>query len=495
MADESVDQPMEDVATPESPNEDSQENHSANSKSSKDSKDTKVIEKEDYNVGDLVWAKLKGYPWWPAKIQDEAEIPDHVAAKKPPRTKSFCVYFYGSRDYGWFQADCIKPFKEHKEEFTKKKQTALFLKAIREAEDPSIIEKEEEEKRAAAERKEAERKKRKSMTPSKAKASKASTPASSKKKSKTTSIYSDDEEEAEAVPETDGKKRRKKAESGDEAETPQPDKKRRKSSSSKTLKSLPSGKDVHSEDEEVEVNDAAGMEELVKLRKKIQAIILKEKDEVLGPSDFKKASEYLTRVEAMVIRDKGVMLESKIGKVLKVLSKKSWPDDEYDLPARARRKVESILDAFPDMHKGKNNKEDGEGGGDQDVEMEERESPKVNGGTQNGSQQEEGVKDEKNKEEEKVKGEEKEEESKGEKEEEEEKEVKEDAMEVDEKVEGAKENGKKEEDEAEAKDTKVEANGDDKAVAEDVKEGDAGVAGGEAEEVTNDAGEEEEKEK
>ena len=119
----------------------------------------------------------------------------------------------------WFQADSIKPFEEHKEELAKKNKSTLFLRAIREAEDPSIIEKEEAEKRAEAERKEAERKKRKSMTPSKAKLSKASTPASGKKKSKAT-IYSDDEEEeAEGEPEAEGKKRRKKADMGDDAQT------------------------------------------------------------------------------------------------------------------------------------------------------------------------------------------------------------------------------------------------------------------------------------
>ena len=74
MADESVDQPMEDVATPESPNEESQENQSADTKKSKDSKDSKVVEKEDYNAGDPVWAKLKGYPWWPATVSTHKSL-------------------------------------------------------------------------------------------------------------------------------------------------------------------------------------------------------------------------------------------------------------------------------------------------------------------------------------------------------------------------------------------------------------------------------------
>ncbi|KAJ3051199.1 hypothetical protein HK097_007830 [Rhizophlyctis rosea] len=118
-------------------------------------------------------------------------------------------------------------------------------------------------------------------------------------------------------------------------------------------KSLPSGKDVHSKDEEVELNNMAAMEELVKLRKKIQSFILKESDRVLGPRDFKRASRHLSAVEAMVIRDKEVMLvsrqlilllkQSKIGSILQILSQKSWPNDEYDLPARAKRKVESVI--------------------------------------------------------------------------------------------------------------------------------------------------------
>lgn len=30
----------------------------------------------DFKIGDTVWAKIKGYPWWPAYVTDLNLIPD-----------------------------------------------------------------------------------------------------------------------------------------------------------------------------------------------------------------------------------------------------------------------------------------------------------------------------------------------------------------------------------------------------------------------------------
>lgn len=83
-----------------------------------------------YQVGDLVWGKLKGYSPWPGKITD----PSHTSLKKPPgnlRGKvNHCVYFFGSNNFGWLPEDAIKPYQEFKETNLKLCKTKAFQAAV-----------------------------------------------------------------------------------------------------------------------------------------------------------------------------------------------------------------------------------------------------------------------------------------------------------------------------------------------------------------------------
>ncbi|KAG0338236.1 hypothetical protein BG004_007299, partial [Podila humilis] len=51
-----------------------------------------------YPVGTVVFAKLKGYPWWPARIEDEEDLPVNVGSKKPKLRPVWPVFFFGSYD-------------------------------------------------------------------------------------------------------------------------------------------------------------------------------------------------------------------------------------------------------------------------------------------------------------------------------------------------------------------------------------------------------------
>lgn len=86
-------------------------------------------------VGDLVWAKMKGFSPWPGKIVE----PTSANLKRPAgqyKNKSIqCVYFFGSNNYAWIPEDAIKPYTEHKEQNVKLNKSHTFKEAIEKIEE------------------------------------------------------------------------------------------------------------------------------------------------------------------------------------------------------------------------------------------------------------------------------------------------------------------------------------------------------------------------
>ena len=66
-----------------------------------------------YQVGDLVWAKVSGHPWWPCMISTDASSNTHlkeVGTTKPRRT--FYVEFFGpSVEHAWVAEGCLIEYK------------------------------------------------------------------------------------------------------------------------------------------------------------------------------------------------------------------------------------------------------------------------------------------------------------------------------------------------------------------------------------------------
>ncbi|KAL2490549.1 Tudor/PWWP/MBT superfamily protein [Abeliophyllum distichum] len=86
-----------------------------------------------YEIGDLVWGKVKSHPCWPGHIYNEA-----FASPSVRRTKhegQLLVAFFGDSSYGWFYPAELIPFEEN---FVKKSSQTLsrpFSKAVEEAVD------------------------------------------------------------------------------------------------------------------------------------------------------------------------------------------------------------------------------------------------------------------------------------------------------------------------------------------------------------------------
>jgi hypothetical protein len=79
------------------------------------------MEKENsFHVGDIIWAKIRGYAWWPAKVKFIINQISRIEVVKP-ETK-FSVRFIGDDSHAVLPEQKIKPFLK---EFSKLSNTKM----------------------------------------------------------------------------------------------------------------------------------------------------------------------------------------------------------------------------------------------------------------------------------------------------------------------------------------------------------------------------------
>ncbi|KAG3275745.1 PWWP2A [Ictidomys tridecemlineatus] len=81
-------------------------------------------------VGDIVWAKIYGFPWWPARI-----LTITVSRKDNSLLvrQEACISWFGSPTPSFLALSQLSPFLENFQSCFNKKRKGLYLKAITEA--------------------------------------------------------------------------------------------------------------------------------------------------------------------------------------------------------------------------------------------------------------------------------------------------------------------------------------------------------------------------
>ncbi|KAK7258891.1 hypothetical protein RIF29_24480 [Crotalaria pallida] len=86
-----------------------------------------------FEVGDMVWGKVKSHPWWPGHIYNEAFASPSVRRSK--REGHLLVAFFGDSSYGWFETEELIPFDANFAEKSRQTSSKPFVKAVEEAVD------------------------------------------------------------------------------------------------------------------------------------------------------------------------------------------------------------------------------------------------------------------------------------------------------------------------------------------------------------------------
>ncbi|KAI7748222.1 hypothetical protein M8C21_022011, partial [Ambrosia artemisiifolia] len=98
----------------------------------KKASDVEVIEKEgEYEFNDLVWGKVKNYPWWPGRIIDPSSATDE--AMKHLKKDGFLVAYFGDQTFAFNELHNIKHFRVNFCKLESQSSDEVFVRGVNHA--------------------------------------------------------------------------------------------------------------------------------------------------------------------------------------------------------------------------------------------------------------------------------------------------------------------------------------------------------------------------
>lgn len=87
----------------------------------------------EFEMGDMVWGKVKSHPWWPGHIYHEAFASSSV--RRSRRDGHVLVAFFGDSSYGWFDLTELVPYEPHYADKSQQTNSRNFMNAVEESVD------------------------------------------------------------------------------------------------------------------------------------------------------------------------------------------------------------------------------------------------------------------------------------------------------------------------------------------------------------------------
>ena len=84
-----------------------------------------AVKKESFKSGDLVFAKVKGHPHWPCRI-------DEVDEAKSLKMKRYHIFFFGTHETAYLAVENIWPYEDNKDRFSNPKARKYFNESLTE---------------------------------------------------------------------------------------------------------------------------------------------------------------------------------------------------------------------------------------------------------------------------------------------------------------------------------------------------------------------------